>query len=332
MLSIDVHSHVIPPGVVEAMAHDPGMFAAHIKETGAGKTVVHEQGYSYPLFEEFTQPQAKLHAMDQKGLDISVISPAPPLFYYWADAALGLHMAQLVNDGIAEMVAYHPDRLQGMASVPLQNTGAAIAELERAVFTHGFRAVEIGTTVEGESLALPRYRPFLRRAAELDVLLLAHPYYVGTKQGLEEYYLTNLIGNPLDSTLLVANLIFGGVLDELPDLKLCVAHAGGFAPYQIGRLEHGHQVRSEPRVNTPTSPLELLRRLYFDTLTFHPLALRYLIDLVGAEHIMLGSDAPFDMGDSDPRGTVMSIPSLNEQEQTAIFSKTAQLLLQQASH
>jgi aminocarboxymuconate-semialdehyde decarboxylase len=324
---IDIHSHMIPPGIVEAIEREPTTFAAQIKGAGTQRSIVHQQGYTYPLFEEFIHPETKLAVMEQKGLDISVISPAPPLFYYWADKALGVRVARLVNDGIAELVASHPQHLQGMASVPMQDTEAAIAELERVVSTYGFRGVEIGTTIEGESLAHPRFRPFFRRAAELDVLVFTHPYYVGSKQGMEDYYLTNLIGNPFDTTIMLAHLFFSGMLDELPTLKLCIAHAGGFAPYQIGRLAHGYNVRAETHANARTSPLELLRRLTFDTLTFYPPALRYLIDLVGANHIMLGSDAPFDMGDSDPVGTVTTIPALNEQERTAILTNTAVTML-----
>src|SRR5215203_1888961 len=168
---------------------------------------------------------------------------------------------------------------------------------------------------------------FLRRASELDVLMLAHPYYVGAKQGLEDYYLTNLLGNPYDSTVMIANLMFSGILDELPAIKLCVAHGGGFAPYHIGRLQHGHQVRPEPKVNTETPPLKLLGRLFFDTVTFCPRALRYLIDLVGAEHVALGTDAPFDMGDEDPLKTVGAIPGITDEERETILSKTASELL-----
>jgi aminocarboxymuconate-semialdehyde decarboxylase len=147
------------------------------------------------------------------------------------------------------------------------------------------------------------------------------------KGGLEAYYLTNLLGNPYDSTVMVANLMFSGLLEELPSLKLCVAHGGGFAPYQIGRLEHGHRVRPETRANTQTAPSELLRGLFFDTLTFNPGALRYLTDLVGAERIALGSDAPFGMGDEDPLATVEAVPSLTSEERDAIFSSTALKLL-----
>jgi aminocarboxymuconate-semialdehyde decarboxylase len=214
-----------------------------------------------------------------------------------------------------------------MATVPMQDADDAVEELERAVVEHGFRAVEIGTSIEGRQLSDEAFRPVLERTSELGVFVLAHPYYVGAREGLEDYYLTNLIGNPYDSTVMIANLMFGGVLDELPDLKICVAHGGGFAPYQIGRLEHGHRVRSETRARTETPPGELLRRLFFDTITFNPLSLRYLIDLVGGEQVVLGTDAPFDMGDDNPLQTVGAIPGLTPGERKAILADTATRLL-----
>jgi aminocarboxymuconate-semialdehyde decarboxylase len=327
--TIDIHSHAIPPSVVEAIETDPAGFSARIEGKGKERRVVHDQGYAYPLFEEFVDPAVKLQAMDRKGLDISVLSPPPPLFYYWADAETGAHIARLVNDGIAELVSANPDRFRGMATVPMQDAEAAIAELERVVSTYGMRAVEIGTSIEGTQLSNETFRPFLKRATELGVLILAHPYYVGAKQGLEDYYLTNLLGNPYDSTVMIANLMFSGLLDELPSLKVCVVHGGGFAPYQIGRLEHGHQMRSETRTNTQTAPSELLRGLFFDTITFNPRALRYLMDLVGADQIALGTDSPFDMGDEDPLATVEAVPGLTGEERDAILSGTALKLLEE---
>ena len=327
MATLDIHSHVIPPAIVEAIATNPEDFSATIQDRDGGKQIVHDQGYAYPLFDEFTDPRTKLHAMDRKGLDISVLSPPPPLFYYWTEAWLGIQIARLVNDGIAEFVAAAPNRFRGMATVPMQDPNAAVAELERVVSVHGFRAIEIGTTVEGQQLSAGKYRCLLERASELSVLVFAHPYYVGAKEGLEDYYLTNLLGNPYDTTVMIANLMFSGVLDQLPTLRLCAAHAGGFAPYQIGRLEHGHQVRPEPQANTLTQPGELLGRLFFDTITFSPRALRYLIDTVGADHIVLGTDAPFDMGDEDPLATVDAVPDLTAAEREAIVSDTASQLL-----
>jgi aminocarboxymuconate-semialdehyde decarboxylase len=267
--------------------------------------------------------------MDRKGIDISVISPAPPMFYYWADADLALEVAGLVNDGVADMVAHNPERLRGMATVPMQHPDAAVAELERVVREYGFKAVEIGTSIEGAQLAEERFRPLLRRASELGVFVFAHPYYVGAKDGLESYYLTNLIGNPLDTTVMLANLMFSGRLDELPDLKIVLAHGGGFTPYQIGRLVHGHAVRSETHGISKSSPKDLLKRIYFDSLVFEPQALRYLIDLVGADHVCIGTDAPFDMADDHPKATIDAVPRITPMEHHCVCCGTALKLLRE---
>jgi len=249
------------------------------------------------------------------------------MFYYWAGVDLAVKAARLVNDGIADMVAAKPSRLRGMATIPLQHPDAAIAEMERVVREYDFKAIEIGTSVEGVQLAERKFRPILRRAQELGLFVFAHPYYVGAKSGLECYYLTNLIGNPLDTTVMLANLMFSGALDDLEELRLCLAHGGGFTPYQIGRLVHGHKVRSETHGQSATSPKQLLRRLYFDSLVFDPQALRYLIDLVGADHVCIGTDSPFDMGDEHPDETIRSIPRLTDEEHDHICSGTALQLL-----
>jgi aminocarboxymuconate-semialdehyde decarboxylase len=326
-MRIDLHSHVIPRSIIDAIAAEPSAFAARAEGTGAQRRMVHDQGYAYPLFEEFSDPAAKLEAMDRKGIDVSVISPAPPMFYYWADADLALKVAGLVNDGVADMVAHDPARLRGMASVPMQHPDAAVAELERVVRDYGFKAVEIGTSIEGAQLSQDRFRPVLRRAAELGVFVFAHPYYVGSKTGLESYYLTNLIGNPLDTATCVANLMFSGALDELPELKILLAHGGGFTPYQIGRLVHGHKVRSETHAHSASDPKALLRRFYFDSLVFEPQALRYLIDLVGADRIAIGTDAPFDMADENPVATLDAVPGISHHEHHEICCGTALRLL-----
>lgn len=326
-MTIDIHSHVIPDRIVNAIAADPARFQARVEGQGDARKIVHDQGYVYPLFPEFRVVDAKLESMDRKGIDMSVISPAPPMFYYWADASLALDVAGLVNDGIADMISEKPDRLRGMASVPMQHPDAAVAELERVVKNYGFKAVEIGTSIEGAQLAEQRFRPLLRRAQELGVFVFAHPYYVGAKSGLENYYLTNLVGNPLDTTVMLANLMYSGALDDLPELKLVLAHGGGFTPYQIGRLVHGHKVRQEANANTASSPKDLLKRIYFDSLVFDPQALRYLIDLVGADHICIGTDSPFDMADQTPLATIDAVPGITPAERDCLCCGTALKLL-----
>jgi aminocarboxymuconate-semialdehyde decarboxylase len=330
-MRIDFHNHVIPARMIDAITRMPEAFAARIDGEGAQRNVAHTQGYAYPLVAEFHDPQAKLESMDRMGIDVAVISPAPPMFYYWAGVDVAVQAARLVNDGIADMVRAKPARLRGMATIPLQHPDAAIAEMERVVREHGFKAIEIGTSVEGEQLAEARFRPILRRAQELRVLVFAHPYYVGAKRGLEGYYLTNLIGNPLDTTIMLANLMFSGALDELPELKICLAHGGGFTPYQIGRLVHGHRVRAETHAKSRTSPKALLSRLYFDSLVFDPAALRYLVDLVGADHVCIGTDAPFDMADDAPLSTIAAMPRLSTPERDHICCGTALRLLGEQS-
>lgn len=324
---VDVHSHAIPTEAVEEIERAPSRMMARVEQRDGKPWIVHDQGYAYPLLPEFTDTAEKLRAMDHKSVEISVISPPPPLFYYWADPDTAAGVARLVNDGIARMVTEDPGRLRGMATVPMHAPEAAVEELERVVSDHGFRAVEVGTSVEGRQLTDEAFRPVLEKAAELGVLVLAHPYYVGAKQGLEEYYLTNLLGNPWDSTVMIANVLLSGLLEEVPDLKLCVAHGGGFAPYQVGRLDHGHRVRPETKERTRVTPSKLLGRLYFDTITFNPQALRYLVDTVGADHVLLGTDAPFDMQDEEPMSTVEAIPHLTDAEREKITSATALALL-----
>ncbi len=326
-MNIDLHSHVIPRAFIEAIQKQPSRLMARIDGAGEGRKVVHEQGYVYPLFAEFTDVSAKIAAMDRKGLDVSVLSPAPPTFTYWAGEELAVEVTSLVNDGVADMVAARPDRLRGMGILPMQHPEAAIAELERIHAVHGFRAVEIGTGIEGVKLSDPRFRPVLRRAEELGVFVLTHPYYIGNKAGLEDYYLTNLIGNPLETALMVADLMFSGTLDDLPELKIGLAHGGGFVPYQIGRLVHGHAVRGETRARSQTSPLELLRRFYFDTVVFEPQAVSFLAGLVGAEKVFLGTDAPFDMGDETPLKTIADAPGLSDDQRARIAGGTALSLL-----
>jgi len=328
--TVDLHNHVIPRTIVDAIAGRPGEFAARLERGGPLQRIVHDQGFAYPLFPEFTEVEAKLESMDRRGIDVAAISAAPTMYYYWADAKTAIAASRLINDGIAEMVAHRPERLRGVASLPLQEPAAAIAELERVVKDFGFRAAEIGTSVEGVHIADERFRPLLRRAEELGVFLFAHPYYIGDKCGLEPYYLTNLIGNPLDTAAMAAHLMLSGALDELKELRFLLAHGGGFLPYQVGRLAHGHRVRAETAARTKTSPLEFVRRFHYDTITHHPQALRFLIDLAGADRIAIGTDAPFDMGLEEPLAALDAVPRLGAEERRQICCGTAFSLLREA--
>jgi len=258
--------------------------------------------------------------MDRKRLDISVISPTPMIYFYWLDIDRALAASRVINDGVAAMVAQYPERLRGMATVPMQNADAAIAELERVVSQHGFRAIELGCTILDGQLADTRFRPVLRRAQELKVFVFTHPQYTGAERcSLNPYYLSNLIGHPLDTVTMAAHLMFSGALDDLPELKIVLAHGGGYLPYQIGRLAHGYAVRKEPKVNNASSPRDLLRRFYFDALTHDDKALEFLISQVGADRVTLGTDAPFDMGEENPLTRLDAVHGLSDTDRARVL-------------
>lgn len=320
---IDVHSHVIPLEMLRAIEANPGRYKMRFDEQNGKRRIIRDGGHTFPVYDEFHDADVKVAGMDRRGLDVSFISPAPMVFFYWLDADTALEATRVINDGIAGMAASRPDRLRPMGTLPMQNPDAAIAELERIVKDHGMRSIELGTSVENEQLADPRFRPVLKRAQELKVFIFAHPYSFDASCGLEDYYLKNLIGNPLQSTIMAANLMFSGALDELKTLKICLAHGGGYVPYQIGRFAHGHKVRKETRAATRTSPYKSMRRFYYDSLTHDPRALRYLIDLVGADRVTIGTDAPFDMGDEAPLDVLAQVKGLTKAELEQISHYTA---------
>lgn len=329
--TVDVHSHVLPREMVEAIRARPRDYQMRVESRDGGEVFIRDDKHSTPLYPEFYDADAKVEGMDRKGIDVSVISVTPVVFFYWLDADAGIKASRIMNDGIARMAARRPDRLRGMATLPMQDVDAAVAELERVVKEHGFRSVELGCRIRGELLAEPKFRPVLRRAQELGVFIFTHPYVAGAlPPDLDCYYLGNLAGLPLDTTLMAAHLMFGGVLDELPRLNIVLAHGGGYLPYQIGRLAHGYKVRKEARASTPSSPADLLRRFYFDALTHDAAALKFLVEKAGADRVTVGTDAPFDMAEENPVAMIEALPGLTEQQRDRVLGLNALELLGEA--
>lgn len=328
---VDVHSHVLPVEMLAAIRSRPRDYQMRVERRDGGEIFIRDDRHSTPVYAEFHDADAKLEGMNRKGIDISVISVSPVVFFYWLGVEAGLAASRLLNDGIARMVAARPDRLRGMATLPMQEPDAAVAELERAVKEHGFRAVELGCRIRGTLLSEPKFRPVLRRAQELGVFVFTHPYVAGAlPPDLGCYYLGNLAGLPFDSALMAAHLMFGGALDELPGLDIVLAHGGGHLPYQIGRLAHGHRVRAEARARTGRSPAELLRRFHFDALTHDAEALRFLVAKAGADRVTIGTDAPYDMGEEDPVAMINALPGLSERDRDRIMGLNALRLLGEA--
>jgi aminocarboxymuconate-semialdehyde decarboxylase len=221
-----------------------------------------------------------------------------------------------------------PDRFLAMATAPLQAPRLAAEELRYARDELGMVGVEIATTVAGVDLVSAQLDPFWSVAADLELLVLLHPMEPLPGIDLRKHFLHNIVGRPAETTIAIARMMMAGVFERHPGLRVCVVHGGGFLPYQIGRMQQGWQsMPGVADVDLSTPPMEVLRQLYFDTILHNPMALRYLIDLVGSDRIVLGSDYPFEAGDLDPLTTVDSVPDLTEAERLAIVSGTARTLL-----
>lgn len=324
MTVIDAHTHFIPELLEEEAAHRPE-WGIDVTRRDGTRWVSHDQGFAYPLDETFFGGDAKLADMDGRGLDLSVMSISPTLFFYWIGASDAASFARYANDALADVVRRAEGRLTGVATLPMQDPDAAAVELRRAVEELSLRGAHIGTSVEGAYLDEPRFAPVFEAADALGVPLILHPYYVGPRPGLEPFYLTNLFGNPLDTALCASRLIFSGVFEAHPNLELILVHAGGFLPYQIGRLDHGWSVRPEPKAQLERKPSEYLDRFFYDTISHHDSALAWLVELVGDERVLLGTDLPYDMADEDPVGRITRIALAGDSSERVMGSNAAEL-------
>lgn len=327
MPAIDTHAHMVREEWFENVRNDyPNSSPTIVKE---GETNLYsifagtsDAGTTMHVPELMQNVIKRLKRLDQLKIDVQIISPVPSLMFtlYPTEEALAVTRAQ--NDGISQIVKDHKGRFEGLCSVPIQDPVAAVPELERAIKTLGLKGVEIGTNINGLNLDDRSLWPFYRKVQELDVPIMVHPINVAAADRLGKYYLSNLVGNPLDTSIAIASIIFGGVLDEFPKLKLFFVHGGGFTPYQRGRLDHGYNVRPEPKEIITKKPGSYLPKIYVDTITHYDPALEYLVKTFGSSKVLLGSDFPFDMGPKDPLEIVRKI-RVSQEDKKKIYSANA---------
>jgi aminocarboxymuconate-semialdehyde decarboxylase len=329
-LTIDLHCHALTLAVENLVAGRPEKKAeAQISARSMGQpSVDHNNAVMLPkAFPKLTQINARLADMDAMGIDVQVVSPSPTQYYYWADYDLASRLTAVQNEAIAGLVTAHPDRLAGLATVALQHPQLAAEQLRHAVNVLGLQGVEISSSVNGRELSDPALSPFWAAAEELGVLVFLHPFGTTLGERVTSYYLVNTIGQPLETTIALSHLIFGGVLDNHPGLKIVAAHGGGYLPSYSGRSDHAFAVRPEAAVKTRTQPSEHLKRIWFDTVVYEPAALRTLVDHVGVSQVVVGTDYPFDMGHYDIHGLVAMTAGLSEDERAAILGGNAAQLI-----
>jgi aminocarboxymuconate-semialdehyde decarboxylase len=295
---VDVHAHLYPRAFMEALAAEGPRHGVSLT-ADAPPVLCFEGIHFWRYTEAFWSPELRLRQMDAARVDRQVLSLGPPMAY-WADPDLGLRLCRIYNDETAAVARRHPDRFVGFAAVPLQRPAAAVAELERAVGALGLAGVGIGSNVHGTQLDHPDLAPFWARVEALGVPLFVHPINPAGHGNLHDYRLDLAVGFPFDTTIAAARLIYGGVLERHPRLRICLAHLGGALPALRERLVIGWQVGREAfgaSFKITRSPEHDLELLWFDTLSYYAPALLAGIACVGADRLLIGSDAPFAVGD-----------------------------------
>jgi aminocarboxymuconate-semialdehyde decarboxylase len=327
--TVDLHCHALTREVEQKVAGRPQKQAeGEIRLRTLGRASV-EYNANTMLPESLpalTDLGVRLQDMDAMGVDIQVISPSPNQYYYWADRDLAAEIVRLQNENIASLCAQHPERLAGLGTLALQHPALAFEQLEHAVRKLGLRGVEVSTAVNNLELADASLEPVWARAQLLGCLVFIHPMGTSLGERLAPHYLSNIVGQPVETAVALSHLIFGGVLDRYPGLKICAAHGGGYLPTYMGRSSHAYTAR--PDAHTMAQPpAEYLKRIYFDSLVYSPEALRMLVNQVGSGQVVIGTDYPFDMGHYDIHALVAATPGLSEPEKAAILGGNAARLL-----
>jgi aminocarboxymuconate-semialdehyde decarboxylase len=324
MLAIDIHAHFVPEDYLRLIEAEGESHGLRLRPGPNGPLIVAGQVAIGPISAPYHDLGLRLKEMDAQDVAVHALSLMPPMVY-WANGDLGNRSARLVNDAMAGASRAHPERFVFLATLPMQDPEAAVDEVNRAVTQLGGRGIYLGTNIRGRELSDPSFLPVFERIDALRVPIFLHPLNVIGAQRLTSYYLHNLLGNPFDTAVAAANIIFSGLLDRFPKLEICLPHAGGALPYLIGRLNHGWKVRTECKALTKP-PSSYLRRFTYDTISHAPESLSYLIDLVGADRVMMGSDYCFDMGYERPVKAVTAL-KLSRPDQEKILGGNAARLL-----
>lgn len=316
---LDAHWHLICPQAAEHCSKLDSVkaddYAGGVNELTA--RINKERGQVWQR--KMSDPAEQIQDLDSAGIDVAILQPPPIGYYYWTEPSEGAQLAHMVNQNTAEFVAKHPDRFLGWATVPLQDPELAAKEARKAILDLKLSGITMTSNVNGQGLDDRAFDPFWSTVQDLDVPLFIHPGNPPGAERLSNYYLTNFLGFPMDTTLGAVSMVFGGVFDRFPDLKVCLAHAGGVLPFLLGRLEHGQAQRPEAREHCEHPFSYYLKNIFVDTVTFSASTLRYVISMLPPGHVLFGTDYPFDMADMDGVARVKTAVGDDEQLLEQVF-------------
>jgi len=302
MLTIDIHTHILPktwPDLKQKYGYGGWIHLDHHR-CGCAR-MMKEDHFFREIEANCWDASVRMNECDQHKVDVQVLSTVPVMFSYWAKAADALDISKFLNDHIAGICDRHPSRFAGLGTIPLQSPDLAIKELERCVNDLGLSGVQIGSHVNDWNLNAPELFDVFAAAQDLNAAVFVHPWDMMGKEQMKDYWLPWLVGMPAETSLAICSMIFGGVLERLPKLKVAFAHGGGSFPSTIGRIEHGFNCRPDlVAVDNNINPREYLSQIYLDTLVHDAPMLNYLIELLGPERLALGSDYPFPLGELEP--------------------------------
>ena len=323
MLKIDTHAHILPPDWPNlAEKYGDERFPVMVR-TGGRHRIYKDGKFFREVWKNAFDAQTRIDEYAEHGVDVQVISTVPVLFSYWAKPNQALELHRALNEHTAQVCRDFSRHYAGIGTVPLQSPRLAIEEMERCVEQLGLQGVQIGSHVNDWNLDAPELFPFFEAAADLGAAILVHPWDMMGKDGMPKYWLPWLVGMPAEQSRAACSLIFGGVLERLPALRVAFAHGGGSFPYTIGRIEHGFRMRPDlVASDNARNPREYLKRLYFDSCVHDPQALRYLLDVAGVERVMLGTDYPFPLGEQTP-GSGIDALGLDDHGRARLFHGTA---------
>jgi aminocarboxymuconate-semialdehyde decarboxylase len=318
---IDIHNHFIPNALFDYVREHGDSLHAQIIDLNGKEYIRHEAGFQHPILKEYFDYQAKTEDMDRMGIDKAVLSLSPSVFFYYADIEFTITTSQLCNNWLADFISKYGQRFDGMATLPMQDEKEALRELIRAHETLGFNAIEIAPVIINKQLDEEVFFPIYEYCANQQILIFLHPYFPGypKKPEYARYYNSNLMGNVNETNIGINHMIFGGVFEQFPSLKVLTAHGGGYFPYQAGRIVHGYEVRKEPKIRISKSPESYFGNVFFDTITHWTASLQFLSDNFGAGQIMLGTDYPYDMGDENPVETVGKLRITEKERQKVLY-------------